>query len=105
MREPQAVQFGDRVLDPFAPAIGDVIACKRHGVEPGAPQSGQVRRIRARRRHVAGKLHAAPRVRHFQVADDDIAGTQRGPDAGQPVIRFRYVQHQIAGQHDAKRIL
>ena len=36
----------------------------------------------------------------FEVTDSDVDGAQRGRDAGEPVVRPRLIEYQIAGEDE-----
>ena len=52
------------------------------------------------RRHIAAHFRAIPGVRDFKVTDSDVDGAQRGRDAGEPVVRPRHIEYQIAGEDE-----
>ena len=105
MRDTQPVQFGHGVLDALRTTIGHVVAREGHSSETGAFHRRQVRGVSARRRHIARQFRATSRVRHFKVTDGHIGSLHGRPDARQPVISVRDVEHQIARQHQTDGIL
>ena len=58
-----------------------------------------MRWVCARRGHVVTGFGRMRRVRHFQMTDDQIGGTQGGCDAAQPIFWLRLVQNQVAGEN------
>jgi hypothetical protein len=41
-------------------------------------------------------------VGDFEVTDSDVGSAQRGCDAGEPVIRPRLIEYQIAGEDEVE---
>ena len=99
----QSRQLGARVGDSECSAVRDVIPCECDGVETRALQRGQIRRVRARRRHVAVQFGASTGVRNFEMADCDVRRRGERRNTAQPMVRTRLIEYQVTGKYEVER--
>jgi hypothetical protein len=63
-------------------------------------QRRDIVRVGAGRGHIAAHFRVMAGVWDFEVTDSDVDGAQRGRDAGEPVVRPRLIEYQIAGEDE-----
>jgi hypothetical protein len=80
-----------------------VIPCERDGVETRALERGQIRRVRAWRRHVAVQFGASTGVRNFEMADCDVRRRGERRNTAQPMVRTRLIEYQVTGKYEVER--
>jgi hypothetical protein len=106
-RDAEPGQLSPRVGDTAGAAVGNMVSCKRHGVESGALECRKMARIRAGSRYVSRQFVGADGVRNLEVPDREIGLACGRCNAREPMIRLRFIEHQIPredeidGRHSA----
>jgi hypothetical protein len=79
-----------------------MVSRQRNGIEAGALERRQMRRVSTGGGHVAAHLRTVLRMRDLQMAYGDVGRRGYRRNAAQPIIRLRLVQNQITGKYEVK---